>query len=129
VYFDNVGGDVFNAVLRLVNPFARIPDLRAHLAVQRHRHAAGRTSAIRRRHAVTIRASSSATTSIACAHFLATRRLAARGALKYPEDVAEGLERRRGFHRLLRGKNLASSSCAWARTPRAGEVASGSTDV
>lgn len=39
VYFENVGGEIFDTVLRRVNPFARVPrsPVRAHFPVQRER--------------------------------------------------------------------------------------------
>jgi NADPH-dependent curcumin reductase len=108
VYFDNVGGDVLKTVLRLVNPFARIPlcGLVSQYNATELPPGPNMGSVLVNR--VTIRGFIVSDHVERLPAFLAdTAGWLRAGRLKYREDVAEGLDQApRAFIGLLRGDNL-----------------------
>ena len=125
VYFDNVGGDVFTTVLRLVNPFARIPICGLISQYNATDLPPGPNLAPLLFNRLTVRgfivsdhvdriATENVTTSATESDvdrmpgFLAdTAGWLREGRLKYREDVVEGLDQApRAFIGLLRGENL-----------------------
>jgi NADPH-dependent curcumin reductase CurA len=108
VYFDNVGGDVLKAVLRQVNPFARIP-LCGHIAQYSATELPpGPNLGVVVGMRVTIRGFIVSDHAERLGDFLRDASGWLRdGRLKYREDIAEGLENApRAFIGLLRGQNL-----------------------
>jgi NADPH-dependent curcumin reductase CurA len=108
VYFDNVGGDVLKTVLRLVNPFARIPlcGLISQYNATELPPGPNMGSVLINR--VTIRGFIVSDHVDRLPAFLAdTAGWMREGRLKYREDVVEGLDQApRAFIGLLRGENL-----------------------
>ena len=108
VYFDNVGGDVLKTVLRLVNPFARIPlcGLISQYNATEMPPGPNMGSVLVNR--VTIRGFIVSDHVDRLPAFLAdTSRWLREGRLKYREDIVEGLDQApRAFIGLLRGENL-----------------------
>jgi NADPH-dependent curcumin reductase len=108
VYFDNVGGDVLKAVLRLVNPFARIPlcGLISQYNATEMPPGPNMGSVLVNR--VTIRGFIVSDHADRLPAFLAdASRWVREGRLKYREDIVEGLDQApRAFIGLLQGKNL-----------------------
>ncbi|HEY7518946.1 MAG TPA: NADP-dependent oxidoreductase [Methylomirabilota bacterium] len=108
VYFDNVGGDVLKAVLRLVNPFARIPlcgIISQYNAVEPPPGPNMGPVLVNR---VTIRGFIVSDHADRLPAFLADcGRWVREGRLKYREDIVEGLDNApRAFIGLLQGKNF-----------------------
>src|SRR5215510_12926526 len=108
VYFDNVGGDVLKAVLRLVNPFARIPLCGIISQYNATELPPGPNLAPVLVNRVTIRGFIVSDHADRMPHFLADcSRWVHEGKLKYREDIVEGLDRApEAFIGLLRGRNL-----------------------
>jgi NADPH-dependent curcumin reductase CurA len=108
VYFDNVGGDVLKAVLRLVNPFARIPLCGIISQYNATELPPGPNLAPILVNRVTIRGFIVSDHADRLPQFLADCGPWVReGKLKYREDVVEGLARApEAFIGLLRGKNV-----------------------
>ncbi|HXD97264.1 MAG TPA: NADP-dependent oxidoreductase [Candidatus Acidoferrum sp.] len=108
VYFDNVGGDVFNAVLRLVNPFARIPICGLISQYNATDMPPGPNLAPVLFNRLTLRGFIVSDHVDRMPAFLAdTAGWLREGRLKYREDVVEGLDQApRAFIGLLRGENL-----------------------
>jgi NADPH-dependent curcumin reductase CurA len=108
VYFDNVGGEVLTAVLRLVNPFARIPlcGLISQYNATELLPGPNLGSVLVNR--VTIRGFIVSDHAGRMSAFLDDcGRWVREGRLKYREDVVEGLDNApRAFIGLLRGENL-----------------------
>jgi hypothetical protein len=108
VYFDNVGGDVLKTVLRLVNPFARIPlcGLISQYNATELPPGPNMGSVLVNR--VTIRGFIVSDHVDRMLPFLAdTAGWLRQGRLKYREDIVEGLDQApRAFIGLLRGENL-----------------------
>ena len=108
VYFDNVGGDVLKTVLRLVNPFARIPlcGLISQYNATEMPPGPNMGSVLVNR--VTIRGFIVSDHVDRMLPFLADMTGWLReGRVKYREDVVEGLDQApRAFIGLLRGENL-----------------------
>jgi len=108
VYFDNVGGDVLKTVLRLVNPFARIPlcGLISQYNATELPPGPNMGSVLVNR--VMIRGFIVSDHVDRLPAFLAdTAGWLREGRLKYREDVVEGLDHApRAFIGLLRGENL-----------------------
>jgi NADPH-dependent curcumin reductase len=108
VYFDNVGGDVLKTVLRLVNPFARIPlcGLISQYNATEMPPGPNMGSVLVNR--VTIRGFIVSDHVDRMPAFLAdTAGWLRAGRLKYREDVVEGLDQApRAFIGLLRGENV-----------------------
>ena len=108
VYFDNVGGDVLKAVLRQVNPFARIP-LCGHIAQYSATELPpGPNLGVVVGMRVKIQGFIVSDHADRLGDFLREASAWVRdGRLKYHEDVADGLENApQAFIGLLRGKNL-----------------------
>ena len=108
VYFDNVGGDVLKTVLRLVNPFARIPLcglISQYNAIELPPGPNMGSVLVNR---VTIRGFIVSDHVDRLPAFLAdTAGWLREGRLKYREDIVEGLDHApRAFIGLLRGENL-----------------------
>jgi NADPH-dependent curcumin reductase len=108
VYFDNVGGDVLKAVLRLVNPFARIPLCGIISQYNATELPAGPNLAPVLVNRVTIRGFIVSDHVDRMPQFLADcGRWVREGRVKYREDIVEGLDRApEAFIGLLRGRNL-----------------------
>jgi NADPH-dependent curcumin reductase CurA len=108
VYFDNVGGDVLKAVLRLVNPFARIPLCGIISQYNATEMPPGPNLAPILINRVTIRGFIVSDHVERLPQFLADCGPWVReGKLKYREDVVEGLDRApEAFIGLLRGANV-----------------------
>ena len=108
VYFDNVGGDVLKAVLRLVNPFARIPLCGIISQYNATELPAGPNLAPLLVNRVTIRGFIVSDHMDRMPQFLADcARWVREGRLKYREDIVEGLDRApEAFIGLLRGRNI-----------------------
>jgi NADPH-dependent curcumin reductase len=108
VYFDNVGGEVLNAVLKLVNPFARIPLCGLVSQYNATDLPAGPNWAPILMNRLTIRGFIVSDHVHRLAAFLAEcGRWVREGKLKYREDVVEGIDNApRAFIGLLRGENL-----------------------
>src|SRR5215470_6717537 len=108
VYFDNVGGDVLKAVLRLVNPFARIPLSGIISQYNATELPAGPNLAPVLVNRVMIRGFIVSDHVDRMPQFLADcGRFIREGRLKYREDIVEGLDRApEAFIGLLRGRNL-----------------------
>jgi len=108
VYFDNVGGDVFNTVLRLVNPFARIPICGLISQYNATDLPPGPNLAPLLFNRLTVRGFIVSDHVDRMPGFLAdTAGWLREGRLKYREDVVEGLDQApRAFIGLLRGENL-----------------------
>ena len=108
VYFDNVGGDVLKAVLRLVNPFARIPLCGLISQYNAVEPPPGPNMAPVLVNRVTIRGFIVSDHADRLPAFLADcGRWVREGRLKYREDIVEGLDNApRAFIGLLQGKNL-----------------------
>ena len=108
VYFDNVGGDVIKTVLRLVNPFARIPlcGLISQYNATELPPGPNMGSVLVNR--VTIRGFIVSDHVDRLPAFLAeTAGWLREGRLKYREDIVAGLDQApRAFIGLLRGENL-----------------------
>jgi NADPH-dependent curcumin reductase CurA len=108
VYFDNVGGDVLKAVLRQVNPFARIP-LCGHIAqYSATEMPPGPNLGVVVGMRVKIQGFIVSDHVDRLGDFLREASAWVReGRLKYREDIAEGLDSApQAFIGLLRGKNL-----------------------
>jgi NADPH-dependent curcumin reductase CurA len=108
VYFDNVGGDVLKTVLRLVNPFARIPLCGIISQYNATELPPGPNMGPVLVNRVTIRGFIVSDHVDRLPAFLGDcARWVKEGRLKYREDIVEGLERApEAFIGLLRGKNL-----------------------
>jgi len=108
VYFDNVGGDVLKTVLRLVNPFARIPLCGLISQYNATELPPGPNMGAVLVNRVTIRGFIVSDHVDRMLPFLADMAGWLReGRVKYREDVVEGLEQApRAFIGLLRGENL-----------------------
>ena len=108
VYFDNVGGDVLKTVLRLVNPFARIPLCGLISQYNATELPPGPNMGPVLVNRVTIRGFIVSDHVDRMLPFLAdTAGWLRDGRLKYREDVVEGLdEAPRAFIGLLRGENF-----------------------
>ena len=108
VYFDNVGGDVLKAVLRVVNPFARIPLCGIISQYNATELPPGPNLGPVLVNRVTIRGFIVSDHVDRMPQFLADcSRWLREGRLKYREDVVEGLDRApEAFIGLLRGRNL-----------------------
>jgi NADPH-dependent curcumin reductase len=108
VYFDNVGGDVLKTVLRLVNPFARIPLCGLVAQDNATEMPPGPNMGAVLINRVTIRGFIVSDHVERLSAFLAdTAGWLREGRIKYREDVVEGLEQApRAFIGLLRGENL-----------------------
>jgi NADPH-dependent curcumin reductase len=108
VYFDNVGGEVLETVLRLVNPFARIPlcGLISQYNATELPPGPNLGSVLVNR--VTVRGFIVSDHVDRLPAFLAdTAGWLREGRLRYREDVVEGLDQApRAFIGLLRGENL-----------------------
>jgi len=108
VYFDNVGGDVLKAVLRLVNPFARIPLCGLISQYNATEMPPGPNWAPVLVNRLTVRGFIVSDHADRLPAFLADASGWVReGRLKYREDIVEGLDQApRAFIGLLSGKNL-----------------------
>jgi NADPH-dependent curcumin reductase CurA len=108
VYFDNVGGEVLKTVLRLVNPFARIPLCGLISQYNATEMPPGPNMGAVLINRVTIRGFIVSDHVERLPTFLAdTAGWVREGRIKYREDVVEGLEQSpRAFIGLLRGENL-----------------------
>jgi NADPH-dependent curcumin reductase CurA len=108
VYFDNVGGDVLKTVLRLVNPFARIPLCGLISQYNATELPPGPNMGPVLVNRVTIRGFIVSDHVDRLPAFLADcGRWVREGRLKFREDVVEGLDNApRAFIGLLQGKNL-----------------------
>jgi NADPH-dependent curcumin reductase CurA len=108
VYFDNVGGDVLKTVLRLVNPFARIPLCGLISQYNATELPPGPNMGPVLINRVTIRGFIVSDHVDRLAAFLTdTAGWLREGRIKYREDIVEGLEQApQAFIGLLRGKNL-----------------------
>jgi len=108
VYFDNVGGDVLKAVLRLVNPFARIPLCGLISQYNATEMPPGPNWAPVLVNRLTVRGFIVSDHADRLPAFLAdASRWVREGRLKYREDIVEGLDQApRAFIGLLSGKNL-----------------------
>ena len=108
VYFDNVGGDVLKAVLKNVNPFARIPLCGIISQYNATEMPPGPNLAPVLVNRVTIRGFIVSDHADRMPQFLADcSRWLREGKLKYREDIVEGLEKApEAFIGLLRGRNL-----------------------
>ncbi|WP_437875481.1 NADP-dependent oxidoreductase [Sorangium sp. So ce513] len=113
VYFENVGGAVFEAVLPLLNPFARVPvcGLIAHYNDVAPPPGPDRLPALMRQvltKRLTLRGFIVGDFAEQRDEFLeATSRWIREGRVKYREDIVEGLERApEAFIGLLKGQNF-----------------------
>jgi NADPH-dependent curcumin reductase CurA len=108
VYFDNVGGEVLKTVLRLVNPFARIPLCGIISQYNATELPAGPNLAPVLVNRVTIRGFIVSDHIERLPAFLTDcGRWVREGRLKYREDIVDGLDRApAAFIGLLQGKNL-----------------------
>ena len=108
VYFDNVGGDVFRAVLGLINPFARIPLCGLISQYNATEMPPGPNMAPVLMNRLTIRGFIVSDHVDRLPAFLADMAGWVRERrIKYREDVVEGLDQApRAFIGLLRGENL-----------------------
>jgi NADPH-dependent curcumin reductase CurA len=108
VYFDNVGGDVLDAVLRLVNPFARIPLCGLISQYNATELPPGPNWAPILFNRLTVRGFIVSDHVNRMSAFLGDcARWVREGRLKYREDIVEGLDNApRAFIGLLRGENL-----------------------
>ena len=108
VYFDNVGGDVLKTVLRLVNPFARVPLCGIISQYNAAEMPPGPNLGAVLVNRVTVRGFIVSDHVDRRPAFLADCGGWVRGGrLKYREDVVEGLDQApRAFIGLLRGENL-----------------------
>src|SRR2546422_1640700 len=108
VYFDNVGGDVLKTVLRLVNPFARIPLCGIISQYNATEIPPGPNLGPVLINRVTVRGFIVSDHADRMSAFLADcGGWMRQGRLKYREDVVEGLDQApRAFIGLLRGENL-----------------------
>jgi NADPH-dependent curcumin reductase len=108
VYFENVGGDVLKTVLRLVNPFARIPLCGLVSQYNATEPPPGPNLGPVLVNRVTVRGFIVSDHGDRLQAFLTdTSGWLRSGRLKYREDVAEGLDAApRAFVGLLRGANL-----------------------
>jgi len=108
VYFDNVGGDVLKAVLRVINPFARIPLCGIISQYNATELPPGPNLAPVLVNRATIRGFIVSEHADRMPQFLAECGPWVReGRLKYREDIVEGLEHApEAFIGLLRGRNL-----------------------
>jgi NADPH-dependent curcumin reductase CurA len=108
VYFDNVGGEVLSAVLRLVNPFARIPLCGMISQYNATELPPGPNWAPILTNRLAVRGFIVSDHLNRVPAFLADMgRWVGEGAIKYREDVVEGLDQApRAFIGLLRGDNL-----------------------
>jgi NADPH-dependent curcumin reductase len=108
VYFDNVGGDVLKAVLRLVNPFARIPLCGLISQYNATELPPGPNLGPVLVNRMTIRGFIVSDHADRRPAFLADcGRWVREGRLKYREDVVEGIDNApRAFIGLLQGKNV-----------------------
>jgi NADPH-dependent curcumin reductase CurA len=108
VYFDNVGGDVLKAVLRLVNPFARIPLCGLISQYNATELPPGPNLGPVLVNRVTIRGFIVSDHADRLPAFLAEcARWVREGRLKYREDVVAGIDSApAAFIGLLRGQNL-----------------------
>jgi NADPH-dependent curcumin reductase CurA len=108
VYFDNVGGDVFRAVLGLINPFARIPLCGLISQYNATEMPPGPNLAPLLSNRVTVRGFIVSDHVDRLPAFLPDMAGWVReGRIKYREDVVEGLDQApRAFIGLLRGENL-----------------------
>jgi NADPH-dependent curcumin reductase CurA len=108
VYFDNVGGEVLKTVLRLVNPFARIPLCGIISQYNATELPPGPNLAPVLVNRVTIRGFIVSDHIERLPAFLADcGRWVREGRLKYREDIVDGLDRApAAFIGLLQGKNL-----------------------
>ena len=108
VYFDNVGGDVLKTVLRLVNPFARIPLCGLISQYNATEPPPGPNMGPVLVNRVTIRGFIVSDHVDRMLPFLAdTAGWLREGRVKYREDVVEGLDQApRAFIGLLRGENF-----------------------
>ena len=108
VYFDNVGGDVLKAVLRLVNPFARIPLCGLVSQYNAVEPPPGPNLGPVLVNRVTIRGFLVSDHAERLPRVLAEcGRWVREGRLKYREEIVEGLDNApRAFIGLLRGENL-----------------------
>jgi len=108
VYFDNVGGDVLKAVLRLVNPFARIPLCGLISQYNATELPPGPNFGPVLVNRVTIRGFIVSDHADRLPAFLAEcARWVREGRLKYREDVVAGIDSApAAFIGLLRGQNL-----------------------
>ncbi len=108
VYFDNVGGDVLKAVLRLVNPFARIPLCGIISQYNATELPAGPNLAPVLVNRVTIRGFIVSDHVDRMPQFVADcARWVREGRLKYREDIVDGLDRApEALIGLLRGRNI-----------------------
>ena len=107
VYFDNVGGDVLKAVLRLVNPFARIPLCGLISQYNATELPPGPNLGPVLVNRVTIRGFIVSDHVDRLPQFLADcSRWVREGRLKYREDIVEGIDAApTAFIGLLRGRN------------------------
>jgi NADPH-dependent curcumin reductase CurA len=108
VYFDNVGGDVLKTVLRLVNPFARIPLCGLISQYNATELPPGPNLGPVLVNRVTIRGFIVSDHADRLPAFLADcGRWVREGRLRYREDVVDGLDQApRAFIGLLAGKNF-----------------------
>ena len=108
VYFDNVGGDVLKAVLRLVNPFARIPLCGLISQYNATEMPPGPNMGPVLTNRVTIRGFIVSDHVDRLPAFLAdVGRWVREGRLKYREDIVDGLDAApRAFIGLLKGQNF-----------------------
>jgi NADPH-dependent curcumin reductase len=108
VYFDNVGGDVLKTVLRLVNPFARIPLCGIISQYNATELPPGPNMAAVLVNRMTIRGFIVSDHADRLPAFLAEcGRWVREGRLKYREDIVDGLDNApRAFIGLLQGQNL-----------------------
>jgi NADPH-dependent curcumin reductase CurA len=108
VYFDNVGGDVLKAVLRVVNPFARIPLCGIISQYNAAEPPPGPNLGPVLVNRVTIRGFIVSDHIDRMPQFLADcGRWVREGRLKYREEIVEGLDRApEAFIGLLRGRNV-----------------------
>ena len=122
VYFENVGGAVFDAVFPLLNVFARVPvcGLIAHYNDTEAKPPKWASSLMFATLVKRLTLRGFIVTDFAARHADFLRDMSQwvrEGKVKYKEFVTEGLDSAPGaFMGLLKGQTLASSWCAWART-------------
>ena len=119
VYFDNVGGDVLKAVLRLVNPFARVPLCGLISQYNASEPPPGPNLGPVLVNRVTIRGFIVSDHADRLPQFLADcGRWVRDGTLKYREHVVDGLDNApRAFIGLLQGQNLGKMLVKVAEDP------------